>query len=119
MSIKNIEQRFSFEHRGRTERLTGIRELGFNTRGAFVIDAWTTPIVAEGEPRGSYLTTIPISSINYRAKVETDAAYFRTLNSITIFSDAGLPYVIRAPSDIISTLALECIANDIPRRNAK
>jgi hypothetical protein len=114
MSIKNRETPFTLRGSAyQAERFTGIRELGFNERDTFVVDAWTTPA---GEPRGSYLTTVPISPLSYRRRDPTAAAYRRTLTTLTLYSDAGHTTTIGAPADVIDALTLECMARELPRK---
>jgi hypothetical protein len=113
MSIKNRETPFTIRDRA-IERFTGIKELGFNERDTFVIDAWTTE---PGEERGSYLTTVPISPLSYRKHHHSNAAYRRTLSSLALYNDYGSRAItIEAPPDIIDALTLECIARELPRK---
>lgn len=119
MSVKNVETPFGchVDH-DCAHRFTGIRELGFNARGAFVIDAHTTPAVPAGGPRGGYFTSIPLSPIEYRRLRPTQAAFARAADRLTIYDDWGCPHHIEAPAEIIDALVAECIANEIPGREA-
>lgn len=112
MSIKNLDDSFAVSGIG--WKLKGIRELGFNERGAFVVDAWTTD--APG-PRGTFFTSLPISPRDYRAVHPTKCGY-RIINSkkLAIYDDWSKVTYIQAYKAIINTLVRECQENDIPER---
>jgi hypothetical protein len=114
MSIKNREVPFSFfdNYYGRVA-LTGIIELGVTERGSFIIHGWTTPKAKKNEPRGSYVTSLPISRLDFRlANPKFDKAAFCRMasNSLDLWDDWGKAYNILAPKDVIDTLVKECIS---------
>jgi hypothetical protein len=115
MSIQNREVPFSFHsHSGEALDFTGIRELGFNERGAFIVSAWTTP-ANPGGPRGSYFTAPPISPLAYRRTNRTATGFVRERRRLILRDDWGNAYTIAAPADVLDALVAECIANEIPR----
>lgn len=116
MSVKNLDVAFQVRDGGRDLEFCGIREVGFNERGGFIISAWTTPFVATGEPRGGWTTVLPISGLGYRARRPTKTAFERGASSIIIYDDWGTSVVITATADVLDQLAAECAANSIPEK---
>lgn len=113
MSVKNIETRFSYSNLRVLHVFTGIRELGFNERGSFVISAWTTEVAYH---RGSYFTVIPISPVEYRRKYPSATSFRRECNNLTVLDDYGTEYAIYAPDHVLDVLVADCIANEIPEQ---
>lgn len=98
---------------------TGILKLGTDDKGQFIVDAYTTPKVAPGEPRGSYFTVIPISPTEYRRSHPTRTGFLRENGAITVFSDWGHPYRIECDDpSVLDELEHDCVAaNILPRRS--
>ena len=114
MSIRNREVPFSLSRHSR--EFAGIRELGFNQRGAFVIDAWTTPPVPAGEPRGTYFTALAISPLEYRVKHPGLSGFAYSDFGLAIWDDWGNATEINAPNDVLAEIEQDCIANGLPER---
>jgi hypothetical protein len=114
MSIKNSETPFSLVSGVTEDNFTGIRELGFNERGAFIVNAYTTPV---GEPRGTWFTALPISPAEYRRRHPTQAGFVRGARHITLYDDWGSKHTIYAPYHIIALLAIECVDNGLDPRD--
>lgn len=107
------ENRNRYCHKLRT--FTGIKALGFAASGHFVIDLWTTPAVAPGEPRGEFFTSIPISPPAFRRQHGNGGAGFvRSPRRLTIYTDYGGEHVITAPDDILDALTGECVVQELP-----
>jgi len=98
--------------RGRT--FCGIRELGFNARGAFIVALWTTP---PPHPRGGYMTSLAISPTEWRRrnpKALSRCGVIDAGGEIVVLDDWGEPHPIKAPRPVLDRLRRECAANDIP-----
>jgi hypothetical protein len=111
MSIKDMEVPFGFNQGHRTDTFVAIRELGFNSMGAFVVNGYSTP---PPEPRGTFFTSIPISKKEYREKHPTQAGFHLTRLRIIFYDDWGERYSIYAAPAILKQLAYECVINGIP-----
>lgn len=118
MSIKNVDVPFRCHvHHGAAQEFVGISELGFNARGTFVVDAHTTARDPEDGRRGGYLTSVPISPLDYRRENPTRAAFTReTKTRLVVYDDYGHPHRFEAPHEIIHALAVECAANELPEK---
>ena len=91
----------------------GIRKIGIDAGGAFVISLYTTPPHDKG--RGGYFTCLPISGKEYRKENPTKTSYrILSKEKIAVYSDWGEMSVIKANTDVIDRLAEECIENGIP-----
>lgn len=94
-------------------RYFGAKEIGFTDKGTFIVSLHTTPFVRDGDPRGSYFTTIPISDTAYRAKHKTKAAILRRGQKLVVYCDWGRPHEIGAPSDVLDAIEAEAAAHAI------
>lgn len=89
----------------------GIEEIGFNHRDSFVLDLWTTD---PADMRGGFFASIPISSVEYRRTRPTKCGYRQNGETLSLFDDGGVRYLIKTNLSVIETLVQECIANEIP-----
>lgn len=94
----------------------GGEELGFNERGNFVISGFTTLPDSFGR-RGTYFSSLAISSKEYREKYPTQCGFKVTSKkSITLYDDWRKPFSISSNSPkLIKALEIECLANNLPR----
>jgi hypothetical protein len=113
VSVKNVEAPVSLRTGYSSQDLVGVRELGFNDRGAFVVDGWTTP---PGTRRGAYFTGLPISPVDFRRTHRTEAAFTRGKGGLVIYCDWGRKHIIDAPADVLDALVSECVAHELPER---
>ena len=110
MSVKGVEGKVSWGG----QRYAGVKEIGFNDRGDFVVSLHTTPPAHDGGPRGRYFTSIPISDAEYRKTRPTQAAYETTSRGLIVYDDWGVAHLIEAPADIVSTLVAEMKEQSVP-----
>ena len=92
----------------------GIKELGINERGGFVINLHNCLPDEKGR-RGGYCTVLPISPLSYRKDHPTNTSYMRTYPTrIVVSDDHGSPHTITAPVKVIDILEIECELSGIP-----
>jgi hypothetical protein len=122
MSIKNIEVEVSVlcDHGGtRPTKLFGIVELGFNERGTFIVDGYRYPKAWPDGLRGGYLTTLPISPVEYRrahgpgTDYPVKSGYSLHADRLVIFDDWGKEHIIYGPADVLGVLARDCETHEL------
>lgn len=119
MAIKNREVKFSVRRAGMPgHAFEGIQVLGFTNTGTFAISAWTSP---PGKTRGTFHTTIPISSREYRERHGNGGAGFRIHSNteLAILDDYGQEYVLTVPKDMLNQLVGECIQQGLCERRER
>lgn len=105
--LTNTEHQIKFKGRD----YFGIRELGFDSNGHFIVSLWRHP---PPEPRGGYFTSLPISPRDYRANVHKTKAAFRDHGEvIVVYDDWGTPFEFEAERDVLDALLADCKANDL------
>lgn len=91
----------------------GVRELGFNDSGSFIVSMHTTPLI-DGQ-QGSYFTCIPISPLEFRREWPNSRVAFRDKGAeLVLYDDWGTPHTIAAPRVILDKLVVECREQEIP-----
>jgi hypothetical protein len=91
----------------------GIRELGFNERGAFVLGFHTTPAPM---PRGGYFTALAISPASYRKSHPTKCCFVDEGRQVVVYDDWGRMHRIAASRDVLDALIRNMQANNLPVR---
>jgi hypothetical protein len=108
MSVKNLEVPVVWKQ----HRYPGIKELGFNDRGSFVVNLHTTPSGARG--RGGYFTSIPISDAVYHQTHQTRTMVEDFGRHIIVYDDWGSQYRIAARRAVLKVLLAECHSHNVP-----
>jgi len=82
----------------------GIRELGFNDKGQFIIDLHTR--------NDRYFNTFSVKKTDRRLNSQ---AGYRIINNndIIIFDDWGTPYRFQVRSAVVEMLLKECLDNEL------
>ena len=108
MSVKNLEVPVVWKQ----HRYPGIRELGFNDRGSFIVDLHTTPTSDRG--RGGYFTSITISNAEYRTTHQTRTMVEDCGRHIIVYDDWGSQHYIAARRAVLKVLLAECHTHRVP-----
>jgi hypothetical protein len=110
MVMIETDREFTFELEYERYQFFG-GKVGFNERGSFVVDAFTTPPAPQ---RGRYFAVLPIATVGYRRKSPTKTAYRVDGDTITVYCDWGRPHQITATSEVVAALVADLIANEVP-----
>src|SRR3954470_20205891 len=83
----------------------GAEEIGFTSRGSFIVKAFTTP---PPKPQGGYFTALPISPLDHRREHGSRVRVMDEGDSIVVVDDWGKRYRILTVRPVLDSLLREC-----------
>lgn len=92
----------------------GIRELGVNERGSFIVSLHSTRAPM---PRGGYFTALAISPPDYRKSNKTKTGFVDEQRQVVVYDDWGTACRIATERKVLDALVANMRANGIPERD--